>query len=225
METDRVASIRRGLRWLIAVSLVASAGLLTWTGVAKASDGVRAQFLLTFAGLAVGALLALIQLGAIHRSPRLVYVGAAAIVASQACYFLLVWSGWTRESLLWRIWWLTMVPSVASTHLMILRAATVGRNDVIERGTKISVYILGLLFFGFGLYRHLLHGLLPIHKWLIFLFTALVLVGSLIIWRQWARQRAKPRPMSRGAKLAWICASYVIVLVAGWYVGRKSAPE
>ena len=224
METDRVISIRRGLRWLIAVSLVASAGLLIWAAVAKASDGVRAQFLLTFAGLAVGSLLALIQVGAIHRSPRLVYVGTAAIAASQICYFLLVWSGLTRESLLWRLWWLTMVPSIASTHLMILRAATVGRSDLIERGTKICVYILGLLLFGFGLYRHLLHGLLPVHKWLIFLFAGLVLVGSLIIWRQWARGRAKPAPMPRGVRVAWICISYVVVLVAGWYLGRSSAP-
>ena len=43
MEPDHIISIRRGLRWVIVVSLVALAALLNWAAIAKTSDGVRAQ--------------------------------------------------------------------------------------------------------------------------------------------------------------------------------------
>ena len=137
MEPDHIISIRRGLRWVIAVSLVAIAGLLIAAVAMKQSDALRTNTLLTFVGLVVAALLADIHVGAARRSPRWVMAGVTAIVASQVCYLLWVWTGLAMESLLYRLWWISMVPSVTSAHMLALRAVPthggIGQRDLIER--------------------------------------------------------------------------------------------
>jgi len=72
---------------------------------------VGGQTLLTLAGLAVGAGLANLQVR-LGRVNALLLAGLATIVLSQTAYLLLVWTGWKSETLLWRLWLVTMVPSV-----------------------------------------------------------------------------------------------------------------
>ncbi|MCH8881674.1 MAG: hypothetical protein IID34_17550 [Planctomycetes bacterium] len=228
MEPDHIISIRRGLRWVIAVSLVAIAGLLIAAVAMKQSDALRTNTLLTFVGLVVAALLADIHVGAARRSPRWVMAGVTAIVASQVCYLLWVWTGLAMESLLYRLWWISMVPSVTSAHMLALRAVPThggtGRGDLIERGTPMCVMALGLILMGFALYTDLPPQLGPVHLWLTVLLAATVFVGSFVTWRRWARLQARPAAMSRGAGIAWLCVSHLSLLSVGLYIGRTSAP-
>ena len=155
MKADPIISIRRYLRWIIAVSLVAIVGLLIAVAVMKPSDALRTNTLLTFVGFAVGALLADVHVGAGRRSPRWVMVGVSAVVISQGSYLLWVWTGWATEKLLYRLWWISLVPAVTSAHILVLRTTAVGRRDQIERGTPMCVIALGVMLMGFGLYRDL----------------------------------------------------------------------
>ncbi len=206
-QPDHIISIRRGLRWVIAVSLVAVVALLIAAVAMKPSDAMRTNTLLTFVGLAVAALLADIHVGAVRRSPRWVMAGVTAIVASQLCYFLWVWTGLATESLLYRLWWLLMVPAVSSAHLLALRAVPacvgMGQRDLIERGTPKCVMALGLTLMGFALYRDVPPQLGRVHLWLTGLLSVAVLVGSFVTWRRWARSKAQPAALSRGARIAW----------------------
>lgn len=228
MEPDHIVSIRRGLRWVVAVSLVAIVGLLIAAVAIKPSSALRTNTLLTFVGLTVAALLADIHAGAVRRSPRWVMAGVTAIVVSQVCYLLWVWTGLAMESLLYRLWWISMIPSVNSAHMLALRAgATQGgtaSGDLIERGTPKCVMALGLTLMGFALYADLPPQLAPVHLWLTVLLAAIVFVGSLVTWRRWARLRAQPAAMSRGARIAWLCVSHLALLWVGLYIGRTSAP-
>ena len=224
MEPDHMISIRRGLRWVIAVSLVASAALLIVGAVLRSLDGVRAQILLTFVGLLVGALLAVVQVRSISKSPRWVVAGIAAIVISQMCYLLLVWTGWTTQSLLWRVWWIAMVAALTSTHMLAWHAAAVERRDLIERGTPMCIVALALVVMGFALYRDLPPQPGPIHGWLTVLLAGGALVGSVVGWRRRSQPRPRSAGMSRGAKIAWLCVSHIVLLLLGWYVGRTAAP-
>lgn len=224
MEPDHVISIRRGLRWVMAVSLVAIVGLLIAVAVMKPSDVLRTNALLTFVGFAVGALLADVHVGAVRRSPRWVMAGVGAVVISQVAYLLWVWTEWATESLLYRLWWISFVPAVASAHVLALRAAAGRQRDLIERGTPMCVMALGMMLMGFGLYTDLPPQPGPVHQWLTILLAAAVLVGSFVIWRRWARLKAQPAVMSRGARIAWVCVSYAAVLLVGFYIGRTAAP-
>ncbi len=237
MEPEQVISIRRGLRWVIAVSLVAVVGLLIAAVAMKPSDAMRTNTLLTFVGFAVAALLADIHVGAVRGSPRCVMAGVTAIVASQLCYFLWVWTGLATESLLYRLWWLSMVPAVSSAHQLALRAVPacvgMGQRDLIERGTPRCVMALGLTLMGFALYREVPPQLGPVHLWLTVLLSVAVLVGSVVTWRRWARSKSQPAapaqrvraaPPPRGARIAWLCVSHLFLLSVGLYVGRTSAP-
>jgi len=237
MEPDHIISIRRGLRWVIAVSLVAIVGLLIAAVAIKPFDALRTNTLLMFIGFTVAALLADIHVGAARRSPRWVMAGLTAIVASQVCYLLWVWTGWATESLLYRLWWISLVPGVTSAHILALRAVPaygeIGQRDLIERGTPMCVIALGLMLLGFALYRDLPPQLGPVHLWLTVLLAAAVLVGSFITWRRWARlkarsaapaQRVRAAPPPRGARIAWLCGSHLFLLSVGLYVGRASAP-
>ena len=70
METDHIITIRRSLRWVFVVSLVALAALLIISAALKSFDGARAHVLNTLVALVVGALLADVHVAAYGKSPR-----------------------------------------------------------------------------------------------------------------------------------------------------------
>lgn len=215
MEPDHIISIRRGLKWVIAASSFALAALLIVAAVLQSFGGVRAHILNTFVALLVGALLAFVHMGAIRKSPKWVVAGLVTIAISQVCYLLWVWTGWATEALLYRLWWISMVPAVASTHLLVLRAAAAGRDGLIEHGTKICVFGLGVLLIAVGLYGHFPPQLGPVHAWLLFLFAAATGVGSVVTWRRRSRLNAQPTETSRGARIAWLVVSHLFLLSVG----------
>lgn len=224
MKVVNIASTSRGLRWVAAVSLVSSVGLLIVAAVLQSSAGARAHILNTFVGLAVGALLADVHIRAIRRSPRWAMTGIGTIAISQLCFHLWVWTNWATEPMLYRLWWVTAIPAVTSAYFLILRAAAVGRRDLLERGTRLCVMALGLMLMGLALYRNLPPQPGPVHLWLSALLAMGVLSGSVVAWRRWERLRPRPAPRARRVRIGWLYASHILLLLAGFYIGRTVAP-
>ncbi len=220
---SRLASTRRGLR-RIAIVLLAIAAVLLLASLAQRSlEGLRLRLLLTTACVSVGAGL----LSAVLRMPGLRVVavpwGLAAIVTS----ILLVWTEWRTTSLLWRAWWLTLVPSLTFAHVALLRAAQ-PRRDWIERATPWAAAVTGLLVSALAMRRDLLATPRTAELWVIGTAATAALVGSLV-----ACQRAGlpkrivllvPERLRRRARPALVVCALVATFGAGWWIGRVTAP-
>jgi len=211
------------MRAVLIGSAAASAVLLIAAAATGSFGAVRAQVLLTFVGLAVGALLGWAQLRAAGRGSRLLWVGLAGILISQGSFLLLVWTGWRTRSPLWRIWWVSMVPSVCVTHLLLLRAARGGRPSAVGRLTAACAAVAAAMILALGLRRDLLSDVHRLYLWIGLVPVAGATIGSAIAAVGWLRGRVRPRPMGRIAKIALLVCSHAALLAAGWYVGRRSA--
>ncbi len=225
MKPVDTATARLLVRRLLVGSLAASVVLLVVAALLRSFGEVRGSVLLACVGLAVGALLADIHIGVVRRFRVAAIAGIFAIVFSQGCYLLLIWSGWTTESLLWRLWWISMVASVNSTHVLLLRKAAVGRGDWIERGTPISIWFFGVMVMGLAAHRHVPPDPGPIYLWCIAFPGVLALVGSVVAWRRRPRAKAPPGRMSLRVKITLLTVSHLALLFLGWYVGRTAAPR
>ena len=141
---ELVMRTRRILRWILTISLLLAAGFAVVAVALKSLGHTRAQLLLTFAGLAVAALLADIQLVSIRKHLRWVVAGLVAVLFSMTCYLLLVWAGWQTESVLWRCWWIPFVASITVTHVLLLRRAGAGHGDLAQRATPVCGVLTGI---------------------------------------------------------------------------------
>ena len=228
MEPKRgiMSSARRLVGWVLCLSLAASAVLLVLAAAMGGFGVVRTQVLLTFVGLAVGALLGWAQLAWADKHPWRVAVGLAAIAVSQASYLLLVWTGWRTQSLLWRVWWVSMVPSVMVTHLILLRAGRLAPRDVIAKVASVCALVSGLMILALGLRGRLLADVPPAWLWAGLVPSAGAVLGSAIVLVRFLRRRRRGgAAIPRGARIALILASQAGVFFVGWYVGRGTAPR
>lgn len=214
-------------RWVLWWVLGLSAAVTALLVVLAAGEGYlrarRGQALLAFAGLAVASELAHFQLGKFRQRPKLVVLGLAGVLFSQACYFLLVWTGWKTQSLLWRLWWLSMVLSVHVTHLIALRAPRSRQPGLVERWTPWLSIAVALLFASLGVRRDLLSPVGPVYWWIIAVLSVLAVFGSLVIWGRWLRRQIDGAALTRKTKVWFIAVSHLVVLGLGLYVGRTGA--
>ena len=210
---------RRCTGWTLAATTL----LVVVAGVLKAFDDTGTQWLMTFVGLAVGSGLARIQFAWVERHPKRVMVGIAALIVAQVCYLLLVWTGWRVHSALWRIWWLSMIPSVLVTHLVLLRATQTAPRDVVRKATSVLSLVSGLLVLALGLRWHLVSKIPAPYVWVGLPLAGLAMIGSLTVLVRWIRRRLERPPLSKGAKVLVIVASQVFVFALGWYVGTRTS--
>jgi len=212
--------VRLVLQRALVVSLAAAALLLIAAAGLRSFGQVRAQVLLTFVGLAVGAPLADLLLGVRRERPRLVLLGILAVLFSQTGFHLLVWTGWRTTSVLWRVWWISMVASVTITHLMALRAGSLGRRGLLERVTRVCAIMSGVMIAALALRGNLLANVNPVYLWVWAVPAAGAVMGSLVVLGRWVRGRLRGSAVPTRVKVAWIIASHVAVFAVGLYVGR-----
>ena len=130
---NRLTTIRRVVRGVLIAALAASAAVLVAMAVLEAENRNVALTFLALLGLAVGAALTDAHLGVLRRSVWWAAAGLALIAISQVAYHLWVWTGLATRPMLYRIWWMSAVPSFTSTYLILLRAAAEGHIGRVER--------------------------------------------------------------------------------------------
>lgn len=218
IEPSAFAACRLPVRRLLVGSITASA-LLFLLGIARGGFGdLLTRLLLTALGLAAGALLAHVELKAVDALPRLARTALALLVASQIFYYALVWTPLSRDPFYWRPWWITMVASVTSAHLLALRLTRQPRNWV-DRATAVGALLTGAWCANLLLGRGILRDLSP---WLIAVVVPPALVsalGSFLVWRRWIRRDGPPAPLPFWARAAWVVGGLVAAFAGGWYVG------
>ncbi len=225
LSASGVSSARHALWRMLAFSVSASAALLVVAAGVGSLGAVRVQVLLTFVGLAVGSALAHFYLGVRRERPRLLLLGLAAVVFSQACYLLLVWTGWKTQSALWRLWWVSMVVTVHVAYLIAVRAVRVGRATFADRWTPRCAIAGGVMLGSLALRADLLGGVHPVHKWATALPCAAAVVGSAVVWGRWARRALRGVTVPRRATVAALVVSHLAVLGMGIYLGFRGTPQ
>ena len=227
-DLSKFAAVQRQLAKGVYTALPAAAAVLLLAGATRAVGRTGAMVLLTAVGVLVGSALVDLQLRCGRVAPRrrallLLVPALAAVAVSQVSYLLLVWTGWKTASPLWRTWYLSMVPSVLLTHLLLLRAAAAGRPGALERWTAACAAAGGLMFFVLGLRQDLLEQV-PTFYFIIFAVPAAgTVLGSAAVAIGYVRRRGwRPKPMSRWGKVSWLIATHAVLLTVGLYVGRRS---
>jgi len=222
-EISTIPRATRLGRRVIVAALVGTV-LLFLAAAFLAASHTLTKVLLTAVGVLIGALLANVQISSSRRLAKTLILGIAAILVSQTSFILLVWTGWKTQSLLWRLWWVSMVPSVYATHLLLLRRWTGTKRERLYRVASGSAVVAALLWLLLGFRSHLLAGL---SVWIV-APAAIPAVCTVVcsIWLYVRCVRAEPA----GAKLSWpakiaiLVVSHVLVLGVGMIVGRRSGP-
>ena len=175
---------------------------------------------MTCLGVAVGAFLVYVLVGALVRAPRVAIVGLVTLAISQVCFYLLWWSPLTQQPTLWRVWWVALLAAVTAAARVALVHAE-GRPDWLPRATGVCAVLTGLLLASLALGPTLPPDPSPLYLPAIAIPAAGAALGSLVLW---ARRAKLPRPSSPWAKLYWQTVLLLMVFSAGIYFGRASAP-
>lgn len=213
------------LRYALIAAIIVLAALLTLAMAQQSFSELITHLMLTAVGVAAGALLMSVQISALPKRSNMVLLGLLAIALSQVSFLGLVWTGWRVHSWLWRIWWVTMVPSVFLTHVLILRANLRMRWGVIEWGTAISVVWagLGLLLLGF---RHdFFANLSTFWLWFWGLPSAGTVFGSAYLYFRWLLGKAGGDTIAKRAIVAGTFLTHLLIGLAGFYAGRATVSQ
>ncbi len=219
--------IRRTLRTLLVTSLAAVVVLLVFSIVLKSFGDYRTPVLFTLLGLVGGSITADVALGTLKAMPLRSKAALLFIVSSQGWYYLIVWTPWKTRPDLWRYWWICMVASVTSTHLLGLWKTSGLKRDWIERATPWSAAAAGALLASLALHRELPYTPGPLMIVPLAIASAASILGSTIIWWRWKRKDGPPIPMARWARISWILGSHAAIFMMGWYIGgagHESSP-
>jgi hypothetical protein len=150
-------------------------------------------------------------------------LGAVVIVISQACFFLLVWSGWMQYSLLWRFWWVSMVVSVFVTHILLLRSAALGHRSRIERVTIWCVLTAGVMLLLLVFRKDFFAPLHPVYIAIVAVPALGTVSGSMYVAFRWILGKVGTERLSKRIVAGGMMMSHLLLLMLGFYIGRATA--
>jgi hypothetical protein len=216
-KLDRVRKVFRDV-WIAALGILTT--FLVVGIILKSVDALPGRLLLTCIGIATGAFIADLVLGGMRRTPLAAMGAIVPLVASQICYYFLVWvTDFRADHPMWRCWWMSMVASVTSAHIIALRNTTAPKNDWIERFTPVCALFTGFWLMTFALRRELPPTPSDFEYWGLGTFSAGSVLGTLIVWRRRVRAAGPSSPMARWARWTLITISQVAIFFLGFYFG------
>jgi hypothetical protein len=214
--------VRRAFQQALTLALGGTVVMIVIAAAMRSMGETRLRLLLTFVGVAVGAWLCEINARGLEKFRRLAIAGLASIAVSQVSYLLMAWTEWVVLSTLWRIWWISMVVSVASTHIVGLKLASEGRTGFWDRWTPWMAWAAAALWIGLALRRHIDVQPHPAYLTVLGVPAVGAVLGSLVIWRQWAKRQPPSEPMSARMRRSWQVAGMVGLFAGGFYIGRAT---
>ncbi len=207
---------------LVAALVMLLVGLFRWR-----LSGLPAQLLLTCGGVFLGAMLMYVQLRARYRAgpgfALVLTVGVAAVAASQASFLALVWTSFTTNIFMWRLWWVTMVVSLVITHLVMLEAASARRGGPMELITAIMAVWAGLMVLWLGLRKDMLADISTAYLWVLVFPTVGTGAGSMYLIVRRALGESRPGAISKSAAMTGVLMSHLATAVVAYFVGQATA--
>jgi hypothetical protein len=174
-----------------------------------------------------GSLLAYVEIGASRHFPRGAKVALGLLISSQVFYYLLVWTPWKKDPLLWRLWWISMVLSILSAHLLALKLPWDGFRNWVDRWTPWGAILSAAWLGSLACFPTFPAEVGPIYHLVFLPAAALSVGGSIAMWRRRNKKEGIPRAMAGWARTSWIIAGIAGSFWAGYYVGggtRSATP-
>ena len=221
-------SFRKGLRVALLASLILAVAILIECSLNRHKDFFHGQLIMTFLGIATGAIMALINTWVMPFLPRTARLALGLLAVSQIAFYVIVWSGTARkEDFFWSVWWIFTVATITASHLLGLKKPVEVPRNWVDRATPVCALMSGMILALPALRDNMLETP-PLAFWICWALPAIGSVaGTWILWRR-RRPRQdnnKPVPMAPWAKAAWIIASQAAVFLLGFYLGMGSDAE
>jgi hypothetical protein len=215
-----MVDLRNAVRRILLASLLGAA-LFLGIGVFSDFSPTLVLLALTAITLVVGSTLAYVDLRAAEAFPRAARVALGLLLACQIAALLLLWTGWIRDPLLWRVWWACTVAAVTSAHVLGLSIPGPGISGTLLRGTVVCALLSGAWLLSLSLFQPFPPQNLPRAYLLVFVIPAVgSILGSALLWRRRTRLPDGTRaPLARWARAAWSVGAFTATFMAGWYVG------
>jgi hypothetical protein len=222
-KNEKTGVFHRFLWRFAAAWLTAAGGVLLAAVLTGGLGRLSWKLLLTCIGLAVGALLMAIQIGALPGRSNMAVFGAVVIVISQVCFFLLVWTMWKQYSLLWRLWWVSLVPSVFVTHMLLLRSAALEHRGRVEQVTIWCVSAAGILLLLLVFRYDFFAPLHPVYIGILAVPALGTIAGTAYVTFRWVLGKVGADQLSKRVVAGGMMMSHLLLLVLGFYIGRATA--
>jgi len=218
-----VDTFRKLLRVTLLSSLILAVVMVIECSFHRHQVFLHGQLIITFLGIAIGSIMALINTWVMPFLPRTARVALGLLAVSQIAFYLLVWTDARKNDVYWRIWWVFMVSSITSSHLLGLKKPVEVARNWIDRATPVCTLMSGMILGLLALRDNLLETP-PLPFWLCYALPAAGSVaGTWILWRRRRpRKDDKPVPMAPWAMAAWIIAIQAAVFLLGFYLGMGS---
>lgn len=201
--------------------LLAVATLFRWDRQLHSIEDTPSRILLSLLGLAVGAWMIRVLAAGARKLHKTFLFGLGAITVSQVCYHGLVWAGWKPHTLVWRVWWLSVVVSALTTHLVWLHF--VGADQTRWRRLAITSACVAS-----ALLASLCLGTTPLPDWPTWYmvataaFTVFSTIASIVLWLRMRHRRGWQ--FTWWVKALWILGAQAAVVAVAFYTGRVTAP-
>ncbi len=232
----RVTSAALRVALTLASLLIGAAVVLGWYRHMPTLEDTRWRVLLTMLGVAVGAWLLRIQVAAVRRATLPAVVGVVALLASQVCYYALVWGEWKAHTPLWRAWWVAVCVAVGATHLVWVRLLIGGPILVGGAGSHVKPWVrfvarftAACIMLSVALTSASALGSTPLPELGLpqILSIAIPVGGSLLGTAVLVvdSRRKRKRRLTLAGKIGWLAGAAAALFGVGFYSGRITAPE
>ena len=218
---------RKSLRVALLSSLILAVVMVIECSFNRHKIFLHGQLIITFLAIAIGSIMALINTWVMPFLPRTALLALGLLAVSQVSFYLLVWTDAIKNVLFWQVWWIFMVASITSSHLLGLKKPVDVPRNWLDRATPVCALMSGMILALLGLRKDLLETP-PLAFWLSYALPAAGSVaGTWILWRRRRprQENNKPVPMAAWAKAAWIIASQATVFLLGLYLGMGTETQ
>lgn len=223
----RLCTVLSTVGWVFAVF---AAGCLViavfqrWDRQIASAEDLRVR---VFLSLILGAVTAGIARSFVFAGrvfPRAAVAGLVAWTIAVTSSASLVWTSLKISPMLWRVWWLSLVLSLAAALAMALRLPATGRRGRVEKAAAGCLVLLAMLLMTLAARSDVLATPHPVFLWSVAVLLAVVVIGSVIARFRSTRGRPRP-PLPRWRRFAWVISGQAAIAVTAFFVGRLSAPE
>lgn len=222
LHAARASSAAARIALGVITILLAIAILFRWDRQLHSLEDTPSRVLLSLLGMSVGAWMLRVLSAGARRLRKTFIFGTLAILISQVCYHGIVWNEeWKRATFTWRVWWLSILVALLTTHLVWLHF--VGNDQLKLRRLAITFATIAT-----AMWTIICLGTTPLPDlpaW--YLLTAAVATAASVIASitPWLRMRHRRGQLfTRWVKVSWFIGAQVAVAAIAFYVGRATAP-
>ena len=219
----------RLLKAAVWMSLTCASAMLVVGLFRRSLSGSTGQVLLSAVGIlaaSAGIILMFRARGKAGPAMAMLLTGGVATTGVWVMLHLaLVWAGYADHPVLWRLWWVTLIPSAAVALVVAVQIASMRRGGSVENFTTVMAGWAALMLMWIGLRAGALTGVSATYWW-VFAFPAFSTAGG-ALYVLTRRLLGAPRPAcaSRSTVIILLIVTHAAAAVCAYEIGKAVCRE